>query len=107
MEASALRFAAVARTLADAARASGLRTPSFRSPPGLADVQRSLRRRRGAVTVAVRLRERPWAAVVADMVDGVVVANRLAGPAADRARTQLWAALEAAGHVPGSGARAA
>jgi len=107
MEGSALRFAAVARTLAQAARASGLSTPSFRSPPGLAHVQRSLRRRRGSVTVAVRLRERPWPAVVADMVEGVVVANRLEGTAADRARTQLWAALEDAGLVAGEGARAA
>lgn len=88
MEGSALRFAAVARTLSEAARASGLSTPSFRSPPGLADVQRSLRRRRGSVTVAVRLRQRPWPAVVADMVEGVVVANGLEGSAADRARAR-------------------
>ena len=107
MEGSALRFAAVARTLAQAARASGLSTPSFRSPPGLADVQRSLRRRRGSVTVAVRLRERPWAAVVADMVEGVIVANRLEGSAADHARARLWAALQAAGQVADDPARAA
>ncbi|HEX7096162.1 MAG TPA: hypothetical protein VF183_09775, partial [Acidimicrobiales bacterium] len=97
----------VARTLAQAARAQGLVVPSFRSPPGLAGVQRSLRRRRGAVTVSVRLRERPWAAVVADMVEGVVVANRLDGPAADRARAALWEALAAAGVVEGERARAA
>jgi hypothetical protein len=100
MEGTALRFADVARTLAHASRAQGLRTPSFRSPPGIAGVQRTLRRRaEGTVTVAVRLRDRPWAAVVADMVDGVVAANGLDGPAADRARAALWKAVEARGAI--------
>jgi hypothetical protein len=99
MEATALRFADAARTLSDTARAMGLRVPSFRSPPGLAGVQRSLRRRREGVTVAVRLRERPWAAVVADMVEGVVAANQLRGPAADRARAALWAAVDDRGSI--------
>ena len=49
-------------------------------------------RRGSGVTVAVALRDRPWGAVVADMVEGVVVANRLAGVAADRARAALWEA---------------
>jgi hypothetical protein len=94
MEGTALRFASVARTLADRARAEGLRPPSFRSPPGLAGVQRTVRRRGGGASVAVRLRDRPWAAVVADMVEGVVVTNRLTGADADRVRAVLWAALD-------------
>jgi hypothetical protein len=49
-------------------------------------------RRGPGVTVAVALRDRPWAAVVADMVEGVVAANRLAGVGADRARAALWQA---------------
>jgi hypothetical protein len=99
MEGTALRFAEVARTLGDAARRGGWVMPSFRSPPRLAGAQRTLRRRSGAVTVAVCLRGRPWAAVVADMVEGVVVANRLTGPAAAAARTALWAALDERGAV--------
>ena len=97
MEGTALRFAEAARTLGEAARALGLTLPAFRSPPRLEGVHRTLRRRRGGVTVAVRLRERPWAAVVADMIDGVVVANGLEGPAASRARAALWAAVDQRG----------
>jgi hypothetical protein len=37
---------------------------------------------------------RPWAAVLADMIEGVIAANRLQGVAADRSRRQLWAALD-------------
>jgi hypothetical protein len=95
MEATSLRFAAAARTLGLVARRQGLEVPGFRSPPRLAEVDRSLRRRAdGAVMVSVRLRGRPWVAVLADMIDGVVAANRLHGAAAARARTRLWAAVE-------------
>ena len=99
MEGTALRFAEAARTLGDAARALGLTMPGFRSPPRLAGVHRTLRRRSTGITVAVRLRERPWAAVVADMVDGVVVANGLVGPAASTARAALWAAVSDEGSM--------
>jgi hypothetical protein len=34
--------------------------------------------------------------VIADMIEGVVVANGLRPPAADRIRTELWAAIEPA-----------
>jgi hypothetical protein len=40
--------------------------------------------------VAVALRDRPWPAVVADMVEGVVAANRLTGVRADHVRAGLW-----------------
>lgn len=51
--------------------------------------------------VAVRFRDRPWAAVLADLVEGVVVANGLRGTHADDARAALWAAAQAASLVPG------
>lgn len=96
MQATSVRFAAAARVLGRAARRRGLDVPGFRSPPRLAGVERSLRRTSsGTATVAVRLKGRPWPAVLADMIDGVVAANRLAGAEADRARTALWAAVEA------------
>ena len=95
MEPTSLRFARLARSLGEAARAQGLRAPSFRSPPRLPGVSRSIMRRGPGVTVAVALRDRPWAAVVADMVEGVVAANRLAGVGADRARAALWEAVAA------------
>jgi hypothetical protein len=93
-EAMSLRFVSVARLLAEEARAQSLRAPVFRSPPRLVGVGRSIARRRdGTCTVSVALRGRPWAAVLADMVDGVVAANRLCGVAADRCRARLWAGL--------------
>jgi len=95
MEATSLRFSAAARTLGHAARRQGLAVPGFRSPPRLAEVDRSLRRRAdGGATVAVRLRGRPWVAVLADMIDGVLATNGLEGAEAARVRTHLWSAVE-------------
>ena len=92
---NAVRFAAAARALGDAARARSLVGPGFRSPPKLHEVDRTIRRRRdGGATVAVQLADRPWPAVLADMVEGVVVANWLTGAGAMRVRTALWAALD-------------
>ena len=57
---------------------------------------RSLRRRAdGSVAVAVRLVGRPFVAVAADMIDGVVAANGLTDVAAERCRRELWSALDA------------
>ena len=56
-------------------------------------MQRTLRRHAGGAVVAVQVRDRPWFAVVADMIEGVVVANSLAPPSGDRLRTELWEAL--------------
>ena len=89
-----MKFANAARSLGQAARLRDLVVPSFRSPPGIEGVQRTLRRRRGVPSVAVRLRGRPWSAVVSDMIEGVVVANGLAGAKADRARAALWLAVD-------------
>ena len=97
MEPTSLQFARAARTLSGAARAHGLRTPGFRSPPRLGGVHRSLRwRPDGGATVAVVVRGRPFEAVLADMIEGIVVANRLAGGAADSARAALWGSVAAA-----------
>jgi len=93
MESPSLRFAAAVRTLGETARAHGLTMPTFRSPPGLAEVDRSIRRHGHAVTVSVQLRDRPWAAVLADMIEGVVVANGLGEVEAARVRAVLWAGV--------------
>jgi hypothetical protein len=95
MEATSLRFASAARSLGQVARSRGLDVPGFRSPPRLAGVERSVRRRPdGGATVSIRLRGRPWVAVLGDMIEGVIVTNRLSAMAADRARTALWSAIE-------------
>jgi hypothetical protein len=46
--------------------------------------------------VAVLVRDRPWPAVLSDMVEGVVAANRLKGTAADELRAGLWRAVSKA-----------
>lgn len=90
----ALRFSEAVRVLTQAARAQGLVVPAFRSPPRLVDVDRTIKRRHdGTATVSVRLSGRPWQAVLADLVEGVVVANALGGSTAMRARASLWAAV--------------
>ena len=95
-----MRFAAAARALGEVARAAGLLVPGFRSPPRLAGVDRTMRRQVDTagvetVTVSVRIKGRPWVSVLADMIDGVIVANALEGPTAGAARTVMWGAVEA------------
>lgn len=97
-EANSLRYAAAVRSLGQAARRHGLVVPAFRSPPRLAEAERSIRwRADGGATVSIALKGRPWVAVLADMIEGVVVANGFAGPQADHTRTMLWAAVEGGG----------
>ena len=86
-------FSHAARLLARVARRRGLVAPSYRCPPRVVGVQRTLRRHPGGAVVAVQVRGRPWVAVVADMIEGVIVVNRLTPPAADRVRTELWEAI--------------
>jgi hypothetical protein len=91
MEAVTFRFADAARRLGALARGLGLAAPAFRSPPRLVGVDRTIRRRPdGGAVVAVVLRDRPWAAILADLIEGVLAANRLAGTSADRVRSALW-----------------
>ena len=94
MRATSLAFAVSARALGSEARRLGVVAPAFRSPPGLAGAVRTLRRQPGGgAVVAVRLRGRELDAVLADLVDGVVAANGLSGPAAERLRASLWHAV--------------
>jgi len=88
-----VEFSQAARLLAREARQRQLVAPSFRCPPRVVGVQRTVRRHASGVVVAVQLRERPWVAVVADMIEGVIVANRVVSPESDRLRTELWQAI--------------
>ena len=107
---STLDFASAARQLGREARRRGLVAPSFRCPPRIVGVDRSVRRHPKGVVVAVQLKARPWMAVLGDMIEGVVVANQLQPPHADRLRTELWkavggdAAMPAAPTAPSRGA---
>jgi hypothetical protein len=94
-----IRFAELARRIGAAARAAGLVVPAFRTPPRRSGVPRTIRRLPGGPVVAVRSRQRPTADVVADMVDGVIAANRLTGDGAARMRATLLTAIGEAGAV--------
>jgi hypothetical protein len=88
------QFSTACRSLSAAARTAGLQAPSFRSPPGIAGVTRTIRRRgRAGAVLAVALHGRPTEAVLSDLVEGVVVANGLTGKEAIRARSLLWEAV--------------
>ncbi|MEN9792035.1 MAG: hypothetical protein RL330_113 [Actinomycetota bacterium] len=89
-------FLEAARVIGAAAVELDCTPPGFRTPPRILGANRTVRRAPdgpGGV-VAVRVSGRPFIAVVADMVEGVVVLNRLAPDEADRVRTGLWRALE-------------
>jgi hypothetical protein len=89
----AQRFAEAARTLGAAARAAGLTVPAFRCPPRVAGATRTIRRYPGGTVVSVRLRGRKFEEVLADMVEGVLVANRIDAPALPALRALLHGAL--------------
>ena len=88
-----LQFSDTARRLGSAAGAAGLVVPAFRCPPRVAGARRTVRRYPGGAVVSVTLRERPFDEVRADMIEGVVVVNRLEGDEALRTRTALLESL--------------
>jgi len=91
VESQAIHFGEVARSVANHARSMGLTTPVYRSPPRILGVTRTIRRRPdGQAVVSVAFRSRPWPAVIADMIEAVLVVNELSGAAASRARDDLW-----------------
>jgi hypothetical protein len=93
-----VRFADAARRLGAAARAAGLAVPAFRSPPRHPRALRTIRRLPGGSVIAVRVHERAFADVVADMIEGVVTSNGLEGEAATRVRAMLRASVDAPRH---------
>ncbi len=102
-----LRFAMGARTIAQALRGSGLVVPAFRTPPRQPGVSRAVRRSDRGVVVAVAVEGRPFPAVLADLIEGVVVINGLEAEAAAGLRDSLWRAVEGLDVAPGSSRRAA
>ncbi|MEY3588747.1 MAG: hypothetical protein RJA47_1343 [Actinomycetota bacterium] len=88
-------FTAAARVLALRTQDMGLAVPGFRSPPRVVGVDRSVRRGRTGTggVVAVRVADRPLTAIIGDMIEGVIVINRLTPPDADRIRTLLWRSM--------------
>ena len=67
--ATTVEFAAAARALTREARRRGLVGPSYRCPPRLVGVDRSIRRRPDGAVVSIRVHDRPRSAVIADMIE--------------------------------------
>lgn len=91
---SSLDFSHAVRTLSESSRLQGLVVPMFRSPPRRAGARRTITRTHRGATISVTVADRAWTAVLADLIDGIVVTNELEGAAAIRCRTALWSALE-------------
>ena len=92
----AVRFAAIAGRIAERARVLGLRAPGFKTPPRRPGFDRTIRRVGRDTVVSVRVKGRPFGAVIADLIEGIVVANELTGVEASRARSELWEAVSSA-----------
>lgn len=88
-----LRFAQAARRLGAAAKGAGLTVPAFRSPPRQSGSARTIRRYPGGAVISVRIKDRPFDAVLADMIEGVLVTNAVEGEAAHRLRGRLRAGV--------------
>jgi hypothetical protein len=86
-------FVNAANLLGAVAGRFGLIAPGFRTPPRIVGVQRTVRRRPGGGLVAVAVKNRPAAAVLADMIDGVIVVNNIGAPESDTVRAALWSAV--------------
>lgn len=93
-------FSWASRELAHAAVRFGMVAPSFRSPPAVPGVDRTLRWQLdgGGAVVAVRLWGRTFAAIRSDMVAGVLAANGVRPGSAEAAR--LRSLLEEVVPVP-------
>jgi hypothetical protein len=91
VESQSVQFGEAARSLAGRARSRGLATPVVKSPPSIVGVSRTVRYRTdGQAVIAVAFRGRPWNAVLADMIEGILHINVFSGAALSRARDDLW-----------------
>lgn len=109
--ATALEFSESVRTVVQLSRRGGLVPPVFRSPPRKEQVDRTIRHRGSRPpVVAIRRLGRPLSAVQADVIEAIVVSNRLSCERADRFRRAAWEALDGRRHTsprPGRGSGAA
>jgi len=89
-ESYSLKFVKVVRTLERIADQRGFTAPAFRCPPPSAKFQRSIKKLDdNKVTISIVIRERPWLAVLADIVEGFVIVNKLSGREPEL-RNLLW-----------------
>ena len=88
-ESVSIQFSITVRTLGRIANQLGYVTPQFRCPPPSAQYQRSVRRNHDDLSISIVIRGRPWLAVLADIVEGFVIANAKLGQDSE-IRNILW-----------------
>ena len=88
-ESVSIQFSRTIRTLGRIANQLGYVTPQFRCPPPSAQYQRSIRRNKDDLSISIVIRGRPWLAVLADIVEGFVIANAKSGQDSE-IRNILW-----------------
>ena len=94
-QSAAVPFSSLARLLVSEVRGRGLVTPSFSTPPRVPGANRTVRKMQGGgLMVAVRVRDRDLDDVMADMVDGVLLANGFTGQIAEGWRLALLSVLD-------------
>ena len=70
-----MRFSIVAKAFGQLAAQAGFVAPGFRSPPSSRQTDRGYAKHGSGSVVAVRIKDRPFEAVIADMIEGVIVCN--------------------------------
>ena len=95
--APSVRFAIVAKTITQVVASYGCEVPGFKSPPRSSDADRTVRRQSCGSIVAVRIKDRPFEAVIADMIEGVVLCNDMSTEKAGKLRNLLWGAVAQTG----------
>ena len=88
--APSVRFSMIAQAFGRIGAQVGFVVPGFRTPPRSRESDRALRKDTSGSVVAVRIKDRPFEAVIADMVEGVIVCNGLPAARSGELRNLLW-----------------
>ena len=89
-ESISIQFSIAVRTLGRIADQLGYRIPKFRCPNPSAKYQRSGRKTGDEnLSISIVIRGRPWLAILADIVEGFVIANTQSGQDSE-IRNILW-----------------
>jgi len=91
--APSVRFSIVAKVITQVSARCGIEVPGFKSPPRSGDLDRAVRQQSSGSVVAVRIKDRPFEAVIADMIEGVILCNDLPVGKAAKLRNVMWSAV--------------
>ena len=91
--APSVRFAIVAKILTQVSARCEIEVPGFKSPPRSVELDRTVRRQSSGSVVSVRIKDRPFEAVIGDMIEGVILCNELPIAAAGKLRNLMWSAV--------------